>query len=153
MTKQLLSLSLVLPLLLVGCVTYDDDEGSSADTAALDDTTTEGPVLSFFPPQAELGENFIGYVGLEEGSLDLDLVTDIEFQGDIQIGSTDVRSSELVLSLQVPEFAEEGDVDLLIVLDDQDAIWLDAAITLYPSESGMSAGEYDPEAEDADDCD
>ena len=151
---------LTIPAITVGCVVYDNDgpgqDDPDVDIArdyedddVLDNGDEElGFALEFSPSQAEQGESFIGYITVSDGQGDLNAVTDVKFYGDIAMGSWDSRGDEVILSVSVADDAVEGEVDMIVEMEDGSAIWLEAALTVYPNGSGNS---YEDAPEPSDD--
>jgi hypothetical protein len=126
---------------------YGDPGGDSGDVDQAPDVT-----LSFRPYQAEQGEAFIGYITVSEGELDLSEVEELQFFGDVEIISQNIRDDEIIVSMLVPDLAETGDIDLVAILPNQSVIYLDAAFTVYPAGSGNLSGDGYGDIDDADDC-
>jgi len=127
-----------------GCVNYDsradnaDPDAGDFDNSLEDDASGE-LLIGFEPFQAEAGETFLGYVQVQQGALDLATVSELNFYGDLVVETWDIRGDEIILSARVPNDAVEGEVDLVVVVEQADAIWLNNAITIYPAGSGFSA--------------
>jgi len=159
---------------LSGCVVYEKDhkvdgyeEGydnldgdeNPLEDDTIDDDVEEVPpiVLSFYPNQAEQGESFIGYITLEEGDMDLSLVQDVTFYGDVEVLDFDNRGDELIVSLDIMDDAITGPIDVLLGLGGNDVVWFEAAFTVYEMGSGHSCEDaedpLDNETDDTQDDD
>ncbi len=133
----------------------DDDPEADADTDVDADTDTDTtddpppPDISFelTPAEAEQGDVFIGSLSMGgEDAPGYDAITSVSFYGDIEVLAADIRSYEVLVSIAVAEDGE-GAVDLLVELEDGDAIWAEDILTIYPDGSGHEAtgsGEPDP---------
>ena len=144
---------------ITGCVNYDS-RGDGEDPAAGDYDSTaddlgdtlDDLLIGFEPFQAEAGEKFLGYIQVQQGDLDLSTIDELNFYGDLVVETWDIRGDEIILSASVPDDAVEGEVDLVVVIDQADAIWLNNAITIYPTGSGNSAEDGYGSPDDATDC-
>jgi len=119
---------------------YDEIEG---DDEGVDGEDAAEPALevAFWPDQCEQGEDFLGYVTVIEGDPADFSVADIKVYGDLEIVTWDQRGGELIVSASAPEDAVEGDVDMVIELQDGTAIWIESATSVNPQGSGGSAAE------------
>jgi len=135
---------------------YDDLDGEDnplGEDETGDDIVDEEPavVLGFYPDQAEQGESFIGYITVNEGELDLSLVEQLNFYGDIEVQDFDIRGDdEIIVSIAVSEDAITGPVDVLLELsqDGNDVVWFEAAFTVYEAGSGNSCDDADEPVDD-----
>lgn len=126
----------ILPF--AGCIIYDhtpdekcDGCSSSDDTGGLGD---EAPAATFAldPSEGAPGESLIASLTVADGVFDLATVTSVESFGDLSVDAMQNRGDEILLSLSVPPGAVEGEVDLLLHLQDGDATWFGAAFTVLP---------------------
>ena len=150
---------------LSGCVVYEKDhktdgydegyDGLDGEDNPLgedendDDVVDEEPavVLGFYPDQAEQGESFIGYITVKEGELDLSLVEQLNFYGDVEVQDFDVRGAD---SIAVSDDAITGPVDVLLELSQggNDVVWFEAAFTVYEAGSGNSCDDAEEPVDD-----
>ena len=163
-------------LTLQGCIIYDHDcpgceperpdDGLDDRPDPDDDTNCDGPCdddtgdieeppppdYGFFltPDTAEQGEVFIASLradGLD--AVELTAVVDLRLYGDVEILAEDLRSNELLLTVQVLDNAELGSVDLLVELDDGSAAFQEGVLEIFAAGSGNEAGSSD---DGSDDC-
>ncbi len=144
---------LTLPVLTFGCVVYDNDGpgsepdidiGRDYDDNDLIEEADLGFTLAFAPVQAEQGESFIGYLTISEGEFNLNDVAGIKCYGDVDVATWDTRSDEVILSVAVPADAVEGEIDIIVEFVDGTAVWIEAALTVYETNSGHSSDDgYD----------
>jgi hypothetical protein len=122
----------------------EGDDPAGDDTAPPEDPDAPAYALTMTPDQAEQGEVFIGSLRSSgEDALDLGRIADLRLYGDLAILATDLRSSELLLTVQVEPEARIGAVDLLAALDDGAAVWQPGLLTIFPAGSGHEAGSSD----------
>jgi len=153
---------------LSGCVVYEKDHKADSYDEGYDDLDNEenpldeddtsvdekpSLVLGFHPDQAEQGESFIGYITVDEGDLDLSLVEELNFYGDIDVQDFDVRGDdEIIVSVSVHEDAVTGPIDVLLDMGGNDVVWFEGALTVYEAGSGNSCDDAeDPVDDDTDD--
>jgi hypothetical protein len=162
---------IAIGLALQGCIIFDHDcPGCDLDRVdegqdvrpdrddedcedACDDTGDTGeeeqpppPDYGFFltPDEAEQGEVFIASLRADgEDAVDLAAVTTLRLYGDVEILAEDLRSSELLLTLQVDADADLGLVDLLVELDDGSAAFQEGLLEIFAAGSGHGAGSSD----------
>ncbi len=157
--KPILALALALAT-TSGCIIYDNDGSETVRerNASADDTGIDTPVdnpelpsvtLAFLPPQAEQGESFIGRLTVEEGDLTLSDCHDVVVYGDASVDALIARSGEVLVSVTANDDATPGAVDVLVELNDGNAVWLEGAFTIFPAGSGKSASAWGAENQDA----
>jgi hypothetical protein len=128
-----------------GCIVYDhvpDDQKCDGCSSTEDTAGLEAPAVVFAldPDEGMAGEAVIASLTVSEGVFDLSTVSSIEAFGDLSIDATRNRRDEILLSLSVPPGAVEGEVDLLLHLQDGDATWFGAAFTVLPAEEEAGGG-------------
>ncbi len=118
------------------------DEGSEAALAdsGLEEASPD-VLLDFYPSEVAQGERFIGYLSVAGGDLDLAAVEGLRFYGDVALLSYDVRSDEVVISLEVADRAVTGEVDLLVELGGGEAIWLEGAFRIAEAAGADTGGD------------
>ncbi len=158
-------------LALQGCIIYDhdcpgcdpdrpgdrpddypdrDDDPDDCESPCDDDTgdveQPPPPDYGFYltPDEAEQGQVFIASLRADgEDAVDLASITDLRLFGEVEILASDLRSSELLLTVQVAGDAALGLVDLLVELDDGSAAFEDGVLEIFPAGSGHEAGGTD----------
>ncbi len=140
----------------------DDDPEDPCDDDDTDDDPTDDtgdvelpppPDYGFYltPDEAEQGDVFIASLKADgEDELELAGIADIELFGDVEILAEDLRSSEILLTVQVAGDAAPGMVDLLVELDDGSASFTDGILQIFEDGSGHEAGSSD---DGSDPCD
>jgi len=140
-----------------GCIIYDNDgpnrgkgeQPNVIETGEVDDIEID---LVFSPPQAEVGESFIGSITVDATSggevLSLSEVSNVLVYGDASISSIFPRENEVLVSLSVDEDAIDEEVDIIVEFNDGSAAFLEAALVLFPEGSGNSAGEWQSNSSD-----
>ncbi len=123
----------------------DADTDSDTDTDTTDDPPPADISFQLTPSEAEQGDVFIGSLSMGgEDAPAYEAITSVTFYGDVNVLAADVRSYEVLVSMAVAEDGE-GAVDLLVELDNGDAIWAEDVLTIYPDGSGHEAdGSGDP---------
>ena len=94
-------------------------------------------LLAMTPSFGEQGETFIASI---TGDLDGEVVSGVEFFGDLEVLAEDIRPNETLLTISIPAEAALGTVDLLVELESGMAIYLDAAFEIFEAGSGNTAG-------------
>ena len=137
-----------------GCIIYDNDgAGGSGRPGQVDEVIVDSGEeaeetidLVFSPPQAEVGESFIGTITMPEGEESvLDLITSVRIYGEASITATFPRNNEFLVAVDVDDDAVDGDVDILVEFEDGSAGFIEAAFTLSPEGSGASAASWQAE--------
>ncbi len=119
----------------------DCEEPCDDDTGDVEQPPPPDYGLYVTPDQAEQGQVFIASLRADgEDALDLASITDVDLFGDVEILATDLRSSEILLTIRVDDDAEPGFVDLLVELDDSSAVFEDGVLQIFPAGSGHEAG-------------
>ncbi len=124
----------------------DDDCEEPCDDDTGDFEEPPPPDYGFFltPDEAEQGEVFIASLKADgEDAPELASIAELELFGDAAILAEDLRSSEILLTVQVDADAEPGFVDLLVELDDGSAAFEPGILELFPAGSGHEAGSSD----------
>ena len=134
-----------------GCIIYDNDgpnrgkhdQTGVIETGEVDDIELD---LVFSPPQAEVGESFIGTITAEISAdaeaVSLSEVSNVLVYGDATVSSIFPRENEVLVSLNIFDDALDGEVDIIVEFADGSAAFLEAALTLFPEGSGNSASEW-----------
>jgi hypothetical protein len=134
-----------------GCIIYDNDgpnRGKDNQIDAIETGETDEIELDlvFSPPQAEVGESFIGTITVEltaDGEeVSLSEVSDVIVYGDATVSSIFPREDEVLVSISIDEDAIDGEVDIIVEFNDGSAAFLEAALTLFPEGSGNSASDW-----------
>lgn len=128
----------------------DQDDDQDCEEPCDDDTgdveQPPPPDYGFYltPDEAEQGQVFIGSLRADgEDAVDLASINQVELFGDVSVLASDLRSSELLLTIQVASDAAPGFVDLLVELDDGSAAFEPGILQLFPAGSGHEAGGSD----------
>jgi hypothetical protein len=122
----------------------EDDTGDPDDTGEVEQPPPPDYGFVMTPEQAEQGEVFIASLKAQgEDELDLATIAEISLFGDVEILAEDLRSREILLTIQVDTDAEPGLVDLLVELDDGSAAFEDGILRIFPAGSGHEAGSSD----------
>ena len=133
-----------------GCIIYDDTRAPQSDDDRLIDQDERDQVeeeddglasefdLYVTPNEAEAGETFIASVRTATDHNLLD-VTGVKLYGEVELLAEDYRDFELLLTLQVDDTAT-GDIDVVVEFSDGSAAWLEAALSVFESGSGHTAG-------------
>lgn len=116
-----------------------DDCGDGGDGGG-GDGEEPGPrfSLSLDPGQAELGETFLASV-TAEGEFDVSTISGVRFTGGVEVLFTEVRETEVLVLVEVPEFAELGPADLVVSRFEQPAVLVEGALLVAEAGSGNSA--------------
>ena len=141
--------------ILGGCILYDENpncrgnadceldswtgglaDGSSGDTAAAPEAT-----FSLTPNEAQAGETFIASLTAE--NFDLSAVGQVEVFGNATAVATQNRGDELVITFTVHADAQTGDVVDLLLNVGNDAVFVEAALTVVDSGIGDDDGGVD----------
>ncbi len=163
---------IAMALALQGCIVYDhdcpgcevpdqdddyrpdrpgDDDPEPGDTGG--DDQPNAPDYGFYltPDEAEAGDTFIASLRADgEDPVELEDIADLNLYGDVQILASDLRSSELLLTVQVDAQADLGLVDLLVELEDGSASFTEGVLEIFAAGSGHSGGTSDDGS--GDDC-
>ena len=67
-------------------------------------------------------------------------ITSVTLYGDISVLASDLRSYEVLLSIAV-DADGEGAADLLVELEEGEAVWVEDVLTIWPAGSGHEAGD------------
>ena len=132
-----------------GCIIYDDNcKGRNAwecEVEAFDDglsATQENEaqvpaaVFSLNPSEATAGETFIASLTAE--NFDLSTVGTVEIFGNAGVIATQNRGDELLLTVTVSADAQPGDVVDLLLNVGNDAVFVEAALSIVdPAETGQ----------------
>lgn len=134
-----------------GCIIYDNDgpnRGKEDQTGVIETGEVDEVELDliFTPPQAEVGESFIGAITVDttggvEG-VSLIEVSNVLVYGDATVTSIFPREDEVLVSISIVDDAMDGEVDIIVEFADGTAAFLEAALTVYPEGSGNSASEW-----------
>lgn len=101
------------------------------------DTATEAPapVFTLSPDEATAGETFIA--ALTADNFDLSTVGSIEVFGNASVVATQNRGDELILTVTVSAEAQPGDVVDLLLNVGNDAVFIEAALSVVdPADVG-----------------
>lgn len=141
-----------------GCIIYDndgpnrgkDDQTDAFETGEAGDVDEIELDLVFSPPQAEVGESFIGTITVElteDGEeVSLSDVSNVIVYGDATVSSIFPREDEVLVSITIDDDAIDGEVDIIVEFTDGTAAFLEAALTLFPEGSGNSASDWQMDA-------
>lgn len=129
-----------------GCA-FDDDFGPGDDWADEDgdgvpDEDRDDLTLSFYPAAAEQGEVFLASIIVADGEADLTTVSGLHIYGPAEVLVWGARPGEITATLAVPEDAPTTEVDVVVEFEDGTAELLPAALSIYPKDSGNSAGDW-----------
>ena len=116
------------------------------DSGVLQDDAVEQE-LSFFlsPDTAQAGEVFITSLVLEDdvGDFAYDRIEDLVFYGEVQVCTMHARGDELLVSIGVAGDAPSREVDLVVVMDDGETFFVDAALTILGGDQSGGGGTAD----------
>jgi hypothetical protein len=129
----------------------DTDTDTDADADTDTDADTDNPPapdihFTLTPAEAEQGQVIIGSLAMSgEDAPAYDAISEVTFYGDVQTLAVDIRSYEVLVSLDVADDGE-GAVDLVVELTDGTAVWEPGVLTIWPAGSGHEAdGSGDPD--------
>ncbi|MCB9745556.1 MAG: hypothetical protein H6740_23455 [Alphaproteobacteria bacterium] len=145
-----------------GCVIYEsescgwDDDGScpfdddlqpgddwtDTDGDGIPDDDRDDLTLAFYPAAAEQGEVFLASITVADGEADLTEVSGLHLYGPAEVLVWGARPGEITATLAVPEDAAIAEVDVVVEFEDGTAELLPAALSIYPKDSGNSAGDW-----------
>ncbi|MFT4977872.1 MAG: hypothetical protein ACI8S6_003779 [Myxococcota bacterium] len=129
-------------LALIGCGSPCDEEWIDSGGMSEDGESDPYADLSFrlSPDVAQAGDVFITSL-VADGVADFDygLIAELDFYGDVQVCTMQARGDELLISIGVSGSAPTREIDLVVVLEDGETIYVEAALTILGSEGGGSA--------------
>lgn len=120
----------LLALLVVGCGAEPEHE---CDPMESTEEATAAPVFAFTPDTAAPGEIFITALVADSDEIDYAAITELVFYGDVVDCTTAARDDELLATIAIPEDAAEGEVDMVIVFEDGETIWVEGALNIVAS--------------------
>lgn len=95
------------------------------------ETTEEAaPSFSFTPDTASPGDIFITSLVSDSEDIDYSAITDLVFYGDVVDCTTSARDDELLATIALPDDAAEGEVDMVIIFEDGETIWVEGALNI-----------------------
>jgi len=97
------------------------------------DSTEEAstaPVFTFTPDTASPGDIFITALVADSDEIDYSAITELVFYGDVVDCTTTARDDELLATIAIPEDAAEGEVDMVIIFEDGETIWVEGALNI-----------------------
>lgn len=103
---------------IIDCEPTDSTEESAA------------PVFSFTPNTASPGDIFITSLVSDSDDIDYSAIVDLVFYGDVVDCTTSARDDELLATIALPEDAAEGEVDMVIMFEDGETIWVEGALNI-----------------------
>lgn len=116
---------------------WDDSGLSGADSRDIQ--------FQLSPDVAAAGEVFITSVttGGSEESFDYSRVEELVFYGEVTVCTMQARSDELLVSLGVSSSAPSREVDLVIVMDDGETLFVESALTILGGDDSSGNGTAD----------
>ena len=117
----------LLALLVIGCRNGEEFE---CDPMESTEEATTAPVFTFTPDTAAPGEIFITALVADSDEIDYAAISELVFYGDVVDCTTSARSDELLATIAIPEDAAEGEVDMVIVFEDGETIWVEGALNI-----------------------
>ena len=113
-------------LLAFGCRSEDD-----ADCDPYEMTSeADAPTFTFTPDTASPGDIVITSLVSDSDEIDYSAITELVFYGDIVDCTTSARDDELLATIALPDDAAEGEVDMVIIFEDGETIWVEGALNI-----------------------
>lgn len=138
---------------LNGCILYDDTarcrdgidcegdyfEAGLAGNEAGNDEEAPAATFSLSPDEATAGETLIATLTAE--NFDLSTVGDVELFGNATIVATQNRGDEVIITISVSSDAQAGDVVDLLLTVGNDAVFVEAALSVSEGAAEGGGGE------------
>lgn len=130
---------------LIGCGQPCDCDLDGADTGGLSyHDRDDALAFQLSPDVAQAGDVFItSLVANGDDAFDYSRVVSLDFYGAVEVCTSQPRDGELLVSLGVASDAPTREIDLVVVLDDGETIYVEAALTILGSEGGSGEGTAD----------
>lgn len=144
MMKANHALLLVPALLLYGCGRTCDFPLMDTGAFGLEEDVRDIS-FSLAPDVAQAGEVFITALVADADSADVDYsrIEDLVFYGEVQVCTMQARGDELLVSIGVAGDAPSREIDLVVVMDDGETFFVEAALTILGGDSSSGGGTAD----------
>ena len=136
---------LLVPLLVsIGCGGEPPCDCAWADSG-LSDVESRDAQLRFSPNVAAAGEVFITSMTTANSTeaFDYARVEELVFYGEVTVCTMQARSDELLVSLGISSSASSREVDLVVVMDDGETLFVEAALTILGGDGSSGDGTAD----------
>ena len=112
-------------LFVVGC---GNGEELECDPLESTEESAPAPTFAFTPDTAAPGDIFITSLVSDSDDIDYSAITELVFYGDVVDCTTSARDDELLATIAIPEDAAEGAVDMVIMFENGENIWVEGAL-------------------------
>ena len=90
----------------------------------------DAPTFAFTPDTASPGDIFITSLVSDSDEIDYSAIADLIFYGDDVDCTPSARDDELLATIALPDDAAEGEVDMVILFEDGETIWVEGALNI-----------------------